>query len=79
MEVGPAGEHGALAAEPVELETNSVIEAVLLLLRSMEGDLAQVYRVNLGRASEDTVLVCMASVNYKRTLVLLCPKHHQSL
>ena len=79
MEVGPAGVHGALAAEPVELETKIVIEAVMLLLRSMEGDLAQVYRVNLSRATEDTVLVCMASVNYKRTLVLLCPKQHESL
>ena len=79
MEVGPAGVHGALAAEAVELETKIVIEAVPLLFRSMEGDLAQVYRVKLSRATEDTVLVCMASVNYKRTLVLLCPKHHQSL
>ena len=79
LEVGPAGVHGALAAEPVELETKIVIEAVPLLFRSMEGDLAQVYRVNLSRATEDAVLVCMASVNYKRTLVLLCPKHHQSL
>ena len=79
MDVGPAGVHGALAAEPVELVTKSVTEAVPLLLRSMEGDLAQVSRVNLSRATEDTVLVCIASVNYKRTLVLLCPKHHQSL
>ena len=79
MEVGPAGVHGALAAEPVELETKSVIEAVPLLLRSMEGDLAQVYRANLSRASEDTVLVCMASLNYKRTFILLFPNHHQSI
>ena len=71
--------HGALAAEAVELETKIVIEAVPLLFRSMEGDLAQVYRVSLSRATEDTVLVCMASVNYKRTLVLLFLKHHQSL
>ena len=48
MEVGPAGVHGDLAAEPVELETKIVIEAVPLLFRSIEGDLAQVYRVNLG-------------------------------
>ena len=40
MQVGPAGAHGALAAEPVELEIKSVIEAVPLLFRSMEGDLA---------------------------------------
>ena len=40
MGVGPAGVDGALAAETVELETNIAIEAVPLLLRSMEGDLA---------------------------------------
>jgi len=46
MEVGPAGVHGALAVRPVELDTKIVIEAVPLLLRSMEGALAQVHRIN---------------------------------
>ena len=46
MEVGPAGVHGALAAEPVELDTKNVIEAVPLLFQRMEGALAQVHRIN---------------------------------
>ena len=46
MEVGPAGVHGAPAVKPVELDTKIVIEAVPLLLRSMEGALAQVHRIN---------------------------------
>ena len=70
---------GLLQQKPVELVSRIAIKAVPLLFRSMEGDLAQVYRVSLSRATEDTVLVCMASVNYKRTLVLLFLKHHQSL
>ena len=40
MGVGPAGVHGAPAVKPVELETEIDIEAVLHLLRSIEGDLA---------------------------------------
>ena len=46
MEVGPAGEHGAPAVKPVELDTKIVIEAVPLLFQHMEGALAQVHRIN---------------------------------
>lgn len=73
MEAGQAGVDGVLAAELVELVSKSVIEVVPLLLRHMEGGLAQVHRAKGSRASKDTVLVSVWFNKAKNDSLLFAP------
>ena len=63
MGVGLTGMDGALAVKTVEMEPNLDLGAVPHLLRSMEGDLAQVHGSKANRASKNIVRVSMGSVD----------------